>query len=68
MVKKLEVIGVDAGGGTATIRARCESGLYVKELVTGDGGRTQPNISEIMGIEGLEVRSLDVVKIHDDFK
>jgi tRNA pseudouridine synthase 10 len=68
MVKKLEVMEFDVEDGTATIRARCESGLYVKELVTGDGGRTQPNISEIMGIEGLEVRSLDVVRVHDDFK
>ena len=68
MIKGLEVMGVDIEGGTATIRVRCESGLYVKELVTGDGGRTQPNISEILGIENLEVSSLDVVKVHDDFK
>jgi tRNA pseudouridine synthase 10 len=68
IVKRFEVMDIDVEGGTATIRVRCESGLYVKELVTGDGGRTQLNISEILGIEGLEVRSLDVVKVHDDFK
>ena len=68
MVKMLEILKVDEEGKNATLRVRCESGLYVKELVTGDGGRTQPNISELLETEGLEVKSLDVVEVHDDFK
>jgi tRNA pseudouridine synthase 10 len=44
-------------------RIRGESGLYIKELITGDEGRTEPNISEILGNKVKKI-SLDVVKIH----
>lgn len=40
-----------------------ESGLYVKELITGDEGRTQPNIAELLNNKVKKI-SLDVVKIH----
>ena len=40
-----------------------EAGLYVKELVTGDNGRTRPSIAEILGIPA-KVLELDVIKIH----
>jgi len=40
-----------------------ESGLYIKELITGDQGRTEPNISEILGNKVKKI-SLDVIKIH----
>ena len=39
------------------------AGLYIKELVTGDNGRTRPSFSEILGMP-LKVEQLDVVKIH----
>ena len=39
-----------------------EAGLYVKELVTGDDGRTQPSISSLVG--EASVKQLDVIKIH----
>jgi len=41
---------------------RAESGLYVKELLTGDGGRTHPSAAELLGNEA-KIKSLDVVKI-----
>lgn len=41
-----------------------ESGLYVKELVNGDHGRTMPSLSGILGV-GCEVCELDVTEIHD---
>jgi tRNA pseudouridine synthase 10 len=41
-----------------------ESGLYIKELIHGDQGRTQPNFSELLGVR-CEVRELDVIQIHD---
>lgn len=41
---------------------RGESGLYIKELVTGDKGRTKPSVAEILG--PAKVISLDVIKIH----
>ncbi|HID09280.1 TPA: tRNA pseudouridine(54/55) synthase Pus10, partial [Candidatus Micrarchaeota archaeon] len=40
-----------------------ESGLYIKELVSGDGGRTRPSVSEILGIP-CKVTRLDVMEIH----
>jgi tRNA pseudouridine synthase 10 len=43
---------------------RTQSGTYVKEFVHGDGGRTRPNLSDLLGIP-CEVLSLDVVEIID---
>ena len=40
-----------------------ESGLYIKELVSGDDGRTKPSVSEILGIP-CRVTQLDVIEIH----
>ena len=43
---------------------RCEGGLYIKELVSGDGGRTKPNLSELLGTEvEAEVKELDVMDV-----
>ena len=43
-------------------RVRAESGLYIKELITGDDGRTQPNVSELINNK-VKKLSLDVIKI-----
>jgi tRNA pseudouridine synthase 10 len=40
-----------------------ETGLYIKELITGDEGRTEPNVSEMLNNKVKKVE-LDVVKIH----
>ncbi len=40
-----------------------ESGLYIKELVSGDDGRTKPSVSEILGVP-CRVTQLDVMEIH----
>jgi len=42
---------------------RGESGLYIKELITGDEGRTKPNAADILGNRVKKIK-LDVVKIH----
>jgi tRNA pseudouridine synthase 10 len=39
------------------------AGLYIKELISGDNGRTKPSFSATLGIP-LKVEELDVVKIH----
>ncbi len=44
-------------------KVRSEAGLYIKELVGGDEGRTQPNISELIGNK-VKSLNLDVIKIH----
>ena len=40
----------------------CQGGLYVKELVDGDGGRTKPSLSEILGSEA-RCSELDVIEV-----
>jgi tRNA pseudouridine synthase 10 len=39
-----------------------ESGTYIKELISGDNGRTQPNLSDLIGIP-CTVKELDVIDI-----
>ncbi len=41
-----------------------QSGLYVKEFIHGDEGRTNPSFSKLLGV-ACEVRELDVLEIHD---
>ncbi len=47
-----------------TLRLRTESGTYVKEFVHGDQGRTQPNLSEMLGAP-CTVDALDVIGVID---
>ncbi len=46
----------------AELKVRCQGGLYVKELVTGDDGRTTPSVSEILGNRAKPMK-LDVLKV-----
>jgi len=46
----------------AEMRIRCQGGLYVKELVTGDNGRTDPSVSKIVNAKAEPVE-LDVLDI-----
>lgn len=39
-----------------------QSGTYIKELISGDGGRTQPSVAELLGVATTCV-SLDVLDI-----
>jgi tRNA pseudouridine synthase 10 len=41
---------------------RCQGGLYVKELVSGDVGRTVPSVAELFGT-GAKPLKLDVLKV-----
>ncbi len=45
------------------IRIRGDAGLYAKEFVTGDGGRTKPSVAEFLGVPA-KILELDVVKIY----
>ncbi len=47
---------------TAILVIRCEGGLYVKELVSGDGGRTVPSVASLTGNEA-KVIELEVIKV-----
>ncbi|MEM5802179.1 MAG: tRNA pseudouridine(54/55) synthase Pus10 [Candidatus Aenigmatarchaeota archaeon] len=45
------------------LKIRAESGLYVKELITGDEGRTKPSVAEILDNK-VKNLTMDVIKIH----
>jgi tRNA pseudouridine synthase 10 len=51
------------GNKKFVLKVRCEAGLYVKELVSGDNGRTQPSVSQLLGVNCV-VKDLDVLAIH----
>ena len=48
---------------TVEIEVRTQAGLYVKELVTGDAGRTSPSVADVLGV-AAECVELDVIAIH----
>jgi tRNA pseudouridine synthase 10 len=41
---------------------KCDAGLYIKELISGDKGRTKPSLSALLGVEA-EVTELDVLDV-----
>jgi tRNA pseudouridine synthase 10 len=46
----------------ALIQIHCQGGLYVKELVSGDEGRTNPNVSDLLGNRAKTLK-LDVLNV-----
>ena len=45
-----------------------QAGTYIKEFVHGDEGRTQPNVSSLVGAsEASKCLTLDVEQIHMDW-
>jgi len=44
------------------LKLRCQGGLYIKELITGDDGRTTPNVAEIIGVRAMPLE-LDVLSV-----
>ncbi len=60
------VLGVDPlAERRFRIRLRTAHGTYVKEVVTGDGGNTEPSLSGILGVP-CECLELDVLAILDE--
>jgi len=46
----------------AEMKIRCQGGLYIKELVSGDEGRTVPSVASIIKVEAKPL-DLDVLKV-----
>jgi tRNA pseudouridine synthase 10 len=46
----------------AEIQIRCQGGLYIKELITGDEGRTRPSIASILNTDATPLQ-LDVLQV-----
>ncbi|MEM3874731.1 MAG: tRNA pseudouridine(54/55) synthase Pus10 [Candidatus Bathyarchaeia archaeon] len=57
-----EVKAKKLSSNRAELKVRCQGGLYVKELVTGDEGRTTPSVSEILRCKAKPIK-LDVLKV-----
>lgn len=53
---------VEHYGKSAVLEITAESGMYIKELMHGDKGRTKPNLAEKIGIN-VSVVYLDVIEI-----
>lgn len=53
---------VDGDGADFTLEIHAEAGTYIKELVSGDEGRTQPSLSALVGVP-VRVAELDVLAI-----
>ena len=49
-------------GTSARIIIRGDSGLYIKELISGDGGRTRPSLAASLGVDAA-VAELDVINV-----
>ena len=65
LMRKREVKAISwkyLGPKKLEIKVKGTAGLYVKELMNGDKGRTAPSLSEILGV-GAKVKELDVIKI-----
>ena len=68
IVRKRKIIDVkieEMKMNEATLIIKAESGTYIKELITGDNGRTTPSLSELAG-DDVKVESLDVIGIGDE--
>ena len=49
----------------AELELLCQAGLYVKELVSGDQGGTEPSLSGLLGVDA-QVVELDVLDILEE--
>jgi tRNA pseudouridine synthase 10 len=56
-----------ARGGLLDARFRVQSGTYVKELISGDAGRSRPSLTSLLGC-ACRVLVLDVLAVHDELE
>ncbi|MCU0860536.1 MAG: tRNA pseudouridine(54/55) synthase Pus10 [Thermoplasmata archaeon] len=61
-VRRVEVESID--GLEAVLVVEADSGTYIKELMHGDQGRTEPNVAGLVGVP-CQVLELDVIRIDD---
>jgi tRNA pseudouridine synthase 10 len=61
-VTSARLISFDEEAQRAAVEVTCDAGLYVKELISGDEGRTKPSLSALLGIP-VAVTELDVLDV-----
>ncbi|MEM0217359.1 MAG: tRNA pseudouridine(54/55) synthase Pus10 [Candidatus Nezhaarchaeales archaeon] len=64
MKRVYEVEILDVKDKTFEVLIKCQGGLYVKELIHGDEGRTTPSFQNFLGTK-LRVLELDVIDVED---
>ena len=47
-----------------SMKIKTEGGLYIKELISGDEGRSNPNVSEILGVNAI-CAQLNVIEVSE---
>ncbi len=52
----------EVSGNLARVIIKGDSGLYIKELISGDGGRTRPNLADALRVDAVVVE-LDVIDV-----
>jgi tRNA pseudouridine synthase 10 len=65
LVRERKVLRADAtriSPTEAALDLETEGGLYIKELISGDEGRTRPSLSQQLGVEA-QVEELDVLDV-----
>ena len=50
---------------TFEMTVKTEGGLYIKELISGDENRTEPNVGEVLGVKSI-CEQLDVVEVSEN--
>jgi tRNA pseudouridine synthase 10 len=68
LVRTRQVYDIDgelADDAHAVVEIEGEGGLYIKELVSSDDGRTQPSFAGLLGVEAA-VTALDVVAVEGE--
>lgn len=64
--RKAEVVGARIEEGLIVADVRADAGTYIKELASGDGGRTVPSFSSVLG-KACSCERLAVIRIEDEF-
>jgi tRNA pseudouridine synthase 10 len=65
--RKIKTIDVlERGKRNAVLLIKAEAGTYIKELISGDEGRTEPSIAGLLSRDAV-CRSLDVAEIDDGY-
>ncbi len=65
LVRERTVLSIDGSlveEYNATVEIHGEGGLYIKELISGDEGRTEPSMAGLLEV-GATVRTLDVIDV-----
>lgn len=60
--KAVRNLKYNLAGKKLILEMKAQSGLYIKELITGDNGRTKPSASELLK-QKLKIKKLEIIKI-----